>query len=334
VIRKDLCDNVKLSAQILLLIFIIVSLIIAYFLRNRLEGFLSVPIKFVVFIIIIVGVFLEAGVLKGLSISDIVLFITLIVLIFYTFYTLQIVKITYKGPALIKVQIDHTGVLKNFLQNWLKNLRVPEHQYASSFKEFEAEFKSFESNWEFQDLTQNHLPAKYKDLTEKWKEFKQNITELESIKREFYSLIDSEIEVVLKNFINKSKNMQIGQPRHIEELKQNSYTLCFKGENDKDRDLQFHIEKDYPNAFKLVAYASYIILLNGTSDEMDQAKQELLKAQSDLRERHSDTISRIAEKHSVTFTMSRDLENELIELSTWPIFPGTKCDMIKDFELK
>jgi uncharacterized protein (DUF2344 family) len=128
--------------------------------------------------------------------------------------------------------------------------------------------------------------------------------------------------------------MQIGQPRHIEELKQNSYTLCFKGENDKDRDLQFHIEKDYPNAFKLVAYASYIILLNGTSDEMDQAKQELLKAQSDLRERHSDTISRIAEKHSVTFTMSRDLENELIELSTWPIFPGTKCDMIKDFELK
>lgn len=299
--------------------------------RDKIKRILAVPIKLILFITIIVGVFLEAGVLKGLTISDIILFITLIVLIFYTFYTHQIVKITYQGPALVKVQIYHTDILKKFLKKWLEILEVPNYKY-NSFKEFDDEFRSLENNWEFKDLIQNHLPEKYNDLREEWNKFKKDMIELNSLKREFYNTINNEIEIIFERLINEK--VQKGQSYHIDELKNNIYILCFKNQDHEDSCLSLHIEKNNDNTFILMAYASYIILQNGTNDEMKHAKKELLKAQKDLRKRYGDTILKITGKYFETLAMSQKLKNELTELNTWPIFPGTKCDMLKDFELK
>lgn len=323
--------TLQISFETILPIIIII-LVIIYIFKNRIEIFLAAPFKLIFFIGLLFALFSEAVIFDLPHLSDTIYFITLVILILYTFYTQQIVKITYKGPALVHVQIYHTDILKKFLQEWLKLLQVPDCKYPN-FKKFDDEFRSFETKWEYNDLTQNHLPGRYKGMVGEWNKYKQNIIELDSLKRELCQAIHNDTE----DFLNRQEKIngpiRRSDPNYIHDLKNNIYILCFKEQNGDCKELSLHISKNDDDTFKLVAY-NFPILQNGTSNEMEKIKQELLNFQIDVRARYGENILKIIEAHSITIKICRSLEIKINELNTWPIFPGTKCDMLKDFELK
>ncbi|MCK9442802.1 MAG: hypothetical protein M0Q13_15445 [Methanothrix sp.] len=186
----------------LLIIIIIINLAIIFY-KSKLEKIMSVPISIILILFyatIIGSSYWWIFTIK--SFSELITFITLLVLALYTYYTLQVVKIAYSGPALLHVQIEHSKTLKLFLRKWSDLLNeIPEFKNIpyQSFEHTINNYKSLEENWEYNDLIEHHLPKNYRDLKNNWDNYRRQLEDLELKSNVLYKSILYEVDAELSD---------------------------------------------------------------------------------------------------------------------------------------
>lgn len=273
------------------------------------------------------------------SYNDLVLFLTLIILVFYTYYTLQVVKSTYSGPALLQVQMSHSETLKLFLRKWLDELNelpnseiIPYNQVAKYINKFNA----LEERWQYRDLLDHHLPENYNDLQDDWDGLKEIIIGLELELNKLSKLIYDDVNKQLNGIKLNYPNIIVGKDQDIEHFSDQVYRLCVdKHQEYYAADIKPEVKKQQENSYQLMI--SHVgILFNGSRDQMEHAKLEFEKIAeySYIRSKYLRNILEI-ENYSRSLENKRDkLQRKIEDLITWTLLPGTSCDRLKDFKVK
>ncbi len=324
-------------------IFIFISIFVyamIYLRKNDMQSMLAVPFTIITVLYFgsIVGIFYWIF-YTNRSYNDFVLFLTLIILVFYTYYTLQVVKSTYSGPALLQVQMSHSETLKLFLRKWLEELKeLPNSEnipYNSATK-WINKFNTLEERWQYRDLLDHHLPENYKDLQDDWYGLKDLIIDLESESNKLIELIYEEIDKQLDDIKRINPNVSFGKDEDIKYFVVRIYKLCIsKYPECYSEDINIEVKKQQENSYQIMI--SHVgILFNGSKDQMEQAKFgfEKIAECSYIRNKYMDNIERI-ETHNMRLKNKRDeLQRKIEDLITWTLLPGTSCDRLKDFKVK
>lgn len=239
-----------MTANILLIIYIlsIIAIVFAIFKKYevKLKRYFFAPSLFIFITIIstILGVIIWL-IYTNRVFSDLVLFLTLVVVFVYTYYTFRMLKATYSSQALLYVQTEHSKVLKDFLQKWLKIINIEpnvekrkitlwpqqhhldklEYMYRSGFdfsnidnlKKLDMNeneliiciyiYRCLEEKWEYNDLLDNHLPRNYSQMKRDWENFRNLISVLRLKGDALYKLIDEDIN---NKLTQKHPNIKLG----------------------------------------------------------------------------------------------------------------------------
>lgn len=309
--------------------------------KIRLEQIVSVPfpVMLIIFCLAIAGL-LFWWFLTSRAFGDLILFLTLIILILYTYYTLQVVRATYRGPALLHVQIEHSDTIKLFLRKWLNKIKLPIIYYDPNGNAFEFINKCnlLEEDWQYRDLLDHHLPESYKDLQEDWEMFKELVTIRATKADKFNGLIIEEIDAILTEIKSKDSNISSDE-REIKLFADKIFEREVRNDYDLG-DTTLNVKKLRDESYQLIAipgiYSSKIVLLVGPREEMESAKTKIEKIAdiTYIEEKFSSHIKEIKECESKLKSEKNRLQKKIEGLIKWTLLPGTSCDRLKDFEIK
>jgi hypothetical protein len=303
---------------------------------GTLERYLSIPIKLQILLALLFIFCMIIWLNKGQNFSDLMLILTLIAVIVYSYYTFLIVKVTYKGPALLYVQQKHTSILKKFLEEkWLNKIYGIDFINAPKRDEnyYKEMYKEFESYWEYKDFMENHVPEKYMDLGDNWSELKMKTIELQSIRWQVYKEIDNSIIEKLNKLQEKSPNARLGQPGDLKVFSNIIYQNYFC-KYDANKSINFEVLKITEEKYQLKAFN--ILILEASRYEVEQLKEELesVVLYNRLDGRYKD-INKVIDESTLEIDVLKDnFKAKLKELIGYTLFPGTDCNILKDFKLK
>jgi len=269
----------------------------------------------------------------GANPGDYVLLLTLVVLIFYTYYTYILAVISAKGPALLEVQKEHTKDLKEFLIYWqstLKYRRNFDRDFSTDPKQYFDTNKNLERDWRYVDFTDHHIPYKYKeefDLKMCWEDYKNDRNLLESKSYNLYKKIYGDVRLALA----------IEDDVHLNTITKDIYELFFnincekKCRKPKVEMARGQFELSYYSVPDLDLMVSTIIR---TNKHPEQAMSDFNKMISnDNIKKYKSCVNEIGQIASNLQDNENRLKEAINELIKWPLFPGTSCDVLKDFDL-
>lgn len=314
--------------------------IIFFTFRIKLQKIFAVP--FSVISIIYLG--FAAGVFFWIfytnnSFNDLILFLSLIILIFYTYYTLQVVKSTYSAPALLQVQMSHSETLKLFLRKWLdeiKELPSKEEIADNSIVKYIDKYKSFEDRWQYRDLLDYHLPENYKDIQNDWNTLKDLVMRMETAKENLYNNIQLDIKSKIKTIKSFDQNIFTTHEDNLKYFSYLIYKICVS-ENNMHRlyDINLTIKNKQENLYHLMNSHSELLSSN-SKEQLEKAKLEL-KLISDkmyLIDKYDDDLKEINHILIDLKNVQEKLQVKIEDLRTWTLLPGISCDRLKDFKPK
>jgi len=273
------------------------------------------------------------------SYNDLVLFFTLIILIFYTYYTLQVVKSTYSGPALLHVQIEHSDTLKLFLRKWLEELKeLPtlENIPYKSDTRYVDKYKMFEERWQYRDLLDHHLPENYRNLRDDWNNLKELTTEMELIADKLFKLICEEVERQIDDIKSMNPKICVGEDQGITYLSSRIYQSAVSEYPEyRAGDLRLEVKKQQDELYQLTNLQTGIVF-NGSREQMEIAKLELVKIADGnyIKGKYMNDINEIDLLNVKMKTKRDELQRKVEDLVTWTLLPGTSCERLKDFRIK
>lgn len=361
-ITKIIEPNIAEFLETMIFIFIIsLSLIILHFKKIPLEKLISAPFSVIcsLFCVFTLGLIYWIAFTER-NYSDFICLLTLIIISLYTYYTLQVVKFAYKGPALLHVQEKHSDVLRRFLENWSSSIS---HQHISSqnlvacsvgteeiyFIRFMEIFKSFEEGWEYRDLLDHHLPQSHKDLEEHWKKFIGSVERLGDATNELYSSIKDEINQQLAKVSSEYPDLESAEPGAIRELNNVLYLKCVSAH---DYEIKLSIKEEIINedgeSYRLdqlvfsfnhdnkLSSGPFKLLSGPIRREIEFVKSQIEEILSDgfVEGKYASIIAEIIEYEAEMERKKNEFKNEIDELAKWPLLPGRACDRIKDFDIK
>lgn len=380
IFRKNLCGLVQLmstldqvtkiiephSMKILgLVVFLFIISIILIILNSKkatLEKIISAPFSVIcsLFCALILGLVYWI-VFTGRSYGDLIYLLTFVVISLYTYYTLQVVKFAYKGPALLHVQERHSDVLKSFLNNWSSSIshqhisleNVVEHPVDAEEFYFVRSieiFKSFEEGWEYRDLLDYHLPKSHKDLEEHWKNFIESLERLGGAVNKLYDSINDEINQELAKVSREYPDLGSVEPNVLRELNDLLYLTCISAhEYEIKLNVEDEIIHEGEDCYRLdqlvlsfnrdknkLPFGPFKLVSGPYRKEIEFAKAQIEKILKDdyLERKHASVIAEIKEYEAEMKRKKNEFKNEIDELAKWPLLPGRSCDRIKDFDIK
>jgi hypothetical protein len=272
----------------------------------------------------------------GDKFASMIYLVTLIVLLFYTYYTFQIAKFTAKGQALLFVQIQHSNVLKEFLKRWESSLGSGSHIYTNPIKKKENldnfEYEKLDSSWEFRDFVDYHLPTGYSTLVSDWSDFKKKNLELNELSLDLYS----RLRLDLRNEVNdiSTKFNTKADTLNFDNFVMKIYELCFDYFNEPMENLESKLILTN-NEIYYLEVASMVAFFKDDKGKMESVKSKMdnFISKKNLIENYNDYIIRIETKLDERDVLQKILRQNLTELIQRPLFAGTKCDMLKDFDI-
>jgi hypothetical protein len=261
--------------------------------------------------------------------------VTLIVIIFYTNYTFQIAKFTAKGPALLAVQIQHSNVLRDFLKIWrssVENKRSMEH--AITKKELARNNqRNLDAYWEYRDFVDYHLPSDYHTLVTDWQRFEKINSDLDKLSYNLYSRLESDLN---DKVIGISKEINIKPvTTHFDNFVSRIYETCCMYFNSSEREeLESELTMYGSDEYRL-SFNGMEAFFSGDKAQIEYAKKELdnFLSKNNLLKNYKDYMEQIKNKLDEHEELRKVIEQNLNELIKWPIFPGTKCKRVKDFDI-
>lgn len=336
--------------SIILVLFILIILAFFHNKRTKLENLFSAPISVIstLFFVLIAGI-VYWSVFTPKYYGDFIYLITFIVVSMYTYYTLQIVKLAYKGPALLHVQERHSEVLKNFLDNWSKSI-ISNPVYIENrmanyvdtgdfyFANFYNYFKKIESNWEYRDLLDFHLPDSYKTLEENWTNFMGSVEYLGTSANILYDSIRDEINQELAKLLQKYPLIELDKTEELMQLHNVLYLRCI-GKDEYDIKLNVGYSKAIKSKYHL-EFSAYpyngLLLVGPNKEDMESAKAQIerITLGGYMEGKHADVIEELIRYKTEMEIKRKEFNDQIRELAKWPLLPGTSCDRIKDFKIK
>ncbi len=340
IVLNIVLNNLSYILQSIFAITFIIIYIISIAHKDELQNILAAPFLVIslIYFGFIAGLFFWTFHTNQLY-NDLIMFLTLIVLVFYTYYTLQVVKSTYSGPALLQVQISHSDILKLFLRNWLneiKELPCAEDIPYDSIAKYMDKYQLLEARWQYRDILDYHLPENYKYMQNDWDTLKDLMIRLGSSSEILCNTIHTEITNQLNGAILLNSHISIGRDDDLMYFSNRIYKICISERFIYyPNDIKLTVEKQQDGSYQLMN-SHVSILKNGSKEQIEKAKLELDKIsdRSYLRTKYEDKITEIEDYAKNLKNKQEQLQRKIEDLITWTLLPGTSCDRLKDFKLR
>lgn len=269
--------------------------------------------------------------------GDYVLLFTLVILIFYTYYTYSLAVISAKGPALLEVQREHTKDLKKFLDSWLNTLEYRRNfdvEFSEDYKRYFSVNEKIERDLMYDDFINHHIPNKYKgeaDLKTYWENYKRDRNVLELKSYELYTRLYNEVGSTL-GIDDHTAIYFIVRDIYRIYFAVNSGKYCHKPKIERAEKSQESFDTIY--YFDEIDPECRVANVYRTSKDPDKAISNFNKMISDANIRtYNGYVDEMIMISSNLQDNEKRLKESISDLIKWPLFPGTTCDMLKDFEL-
>lgn len=272
---------------------------------------------------------------EGNKFNGMIYLVTFITLLFYTYYTFQIAKSSAKGQTSLFVRTQHSNVLKEFLKRWESSLgSVRSIEVVPITKEEDLaknDYENFENCWEYKDFIGYHLPTGYSALISDWSAFKEKNRELNELSFNLYhdlkKIIQKKVEDISKEFdMNPEK-------RYFDPFVDHIYRICFRylnGEENLESKLVLtHNENYYLQVDGMEAF------FKGEKKQMGSIKIKIdnFIDKYNLINNYKIYLDQIKNKLDERDNLKNRINQTLAELIQSPLFAGTKCDVLKDFDI-
>jgi hypothetical protein len=272
---------------------------------------------------------------EGVKFTSIISLLAFIILLFYTYYTFQIAKSTAKGQALLYVQIQHSNVLKEFLKGWESSLGSGRHTYdipvINQEDSANYENESFNNSWEYRDFINHHLPTGYENLVPDYSNFKNINHELNKLSYDLYSKLRLNLWSEISDISNKIDIKP--DTSHFDYFVVKVYRICFEYINGRIENLKSELVPTCNETY-LLRVDGMETPFKGDKMNMEYAKLKMdaFITRNNLIYNYKNELNQIGTKLDEREIMRNKLRKNLNELIQRPLFAGTKCDMLKDFD--
>lgn len=260
--------------------------------------------------------------------------IALILSIIGIYYTHK----SLRSPILLEARKKHSAELIDFLREWYD--RLPLYESATDPKitstpstsithlnESWPNFLRVETNWKYRDFIQNHLPAGYKALPQKWNEYKRTINEYGEMRHQLY-------EKIKKDVLSSEMNLKYDpdwKGDHI--ISAHFLTLLYTQYVAWVRDSRLSADKarGYKQERNELWFGGWG-LVKGTEEELFHAKdvfEKMMFDESYLIKYRTD-ILKIIEMEKWLKCVYEEMKEMIEKLMGYPLLPGTKCEILKN----
>lgn len=277
------------------------------------------------------------------TISDLILFLTLIVLIIYTYYTYRLARIATVSAALLEARKDHTKDLKYFITLWRSNY------FFDPYKDYDAKFHGNTSNkfknvvisdWKYDDLVRNHLPRTSINLETLCANFSYSIDKYIELRNNLITSIMSDLAKEFESDIKKGLFVTENDGNLAVYLY--SHYASVLGP-DKE---EYYKTGDQNLSFAYSSYMKEITFQPKLQNGLHISPRVIVRADFDLRTMHlAERLEKVLTKeyfnkyeddilkiHSTQEDLDRveiEIKEILDQLLRFPLLPGINCDVLK-----
>jgi len=291
----------------------------------------------------------------AISFGDIILAVTFVVIILYTYYTYKLAKISVVYPAMLHARKKHTEDLKKFLSELEYIIKqYPCYDEAPKEERPINPITQKRMDWRFKDLLNNHLPEKCEGLfKDECKQFERNLNIYNKHRNKLYNEIRKNIIVYLKESELEEEWYTSIRSRRIDDfamLCYKQYLNYFKSEKSMyykpsrenfktDNPFEDLIEiKFYEGGDEFVVAHRYIkdIPTPLTSSKIDNYSAPIIEIYKNMLFNEAEIIKyeRLSIEIISIYNEMKDHEKHLkisIDyLNRYPLLRGTKCPILKD----
>lgn len=282
-----------------------------------------------------------------LTINDLILSFTCIVIIIYTYYTYKLARIAVVSPSLLVARQAHDKELKDFINSWKSGALSYLYDQYDAYDENARRNNSnlftttIKSNWKYNDFIENHITGeKQEQLKDLCQDFEELLNQYIALREVLTESIKNDIEIKLEE-IGIDKSILLGGNNDITKLlyphyakllgpKKTEYFRTGSGissfaYNSNQKEIVFQPRFVVGNSYssRPIASATYSIWKVGLLEIMESFLSEtyINKFEDNIKK-----IYHLEEK----LNQRRAEINAILECHLrYPLLPGIKCDILK-----